>query len=281
VFFDHDKGKTHSSGKLLYSARVIPTAARGSTSSSTTRTSSTSASTAAARCTRRCSCARSATHAGAAQLLLRHRDRLPREGRKYSKSIEYDLLPGQRATRDIKVGSEEIVKKNRKFTRAAIRKLKESKLDRLPIELDELVGKVSRRGRHRRETGEVLLECNEELTEAKLDELREARHRELQGPLHRRPQRRQLPARHAARRQGADPEEAILEIYRRLRPGDPPTLETAKTLFTTCSSTPSATTSQGRPPQAELQVLPRDADERPPLDSTVLTKQDILETVRT
>jgi len=29
VFFEHDKGKTHSSGKLLYSARVFPTAARG------------------------------------------------------------------------------------------------------------------------------------------------------------------------------------------------------------------------------------------------------------
>ncbi len=59
-----------------------PTAARGSTSSSTTRTSSTSASTAAARCTRRC-CSRALgyTHAGAAQLLLRHRDRLPGEGR--------------------------------------------------------------------------------------------------------------------------------------------------------------------------------------------------------
>jgi DNA-directed RNA polymerase subunit beta len=50
VFFEHDKGKTHSSGKLLFSAASFPTAARGSTSSSTPRTSCTSASTAAARC---------------------------------------------------------------------------------------------------------------------------------------------------------------------------------------------------------------------------------------
>jgi DNA-directed RNA polymerase subunit beta len=57
VFFEHDKGKTHSSGKLLFSARIIPTAARGSTSSSTRRTSCTSASTAAARCRSR-SCSR-------------------------------------------------------------------------------------------------------------------------------------------------------------------------------------------------------------------------------
>jgi hypothetical protein len=37
-------------------------------------------------------------------------------------------------------------------------------------------------------------------------------------------------------------EEAIMEIYRRLRPGDPPTIETARTSSTTCSSTRSATT---------------------------------------
>jgi len=50
VFFEHDRGKTHSSGKLLFSARVIPYAARGSTSSLTPRTSCSSGSTVAARC---------------------------------------------------------------------------------------------------------------------------------------------------------------------------------------------------------------------------------------
>ena len=51
VFFDHDRGKTHSSGKFLYSARIIPVPRlAGSTSSSTPRTWSTSASTAAASC---------------------------------------------------------------------------------------------------------------------------------------------------------------------------------------------------------------------------------------
>ena len=49
VFFDHDKGKSHSSGKLLFAARIIPIAALGSTSSSTPRTSSMRVSTVAAR----------------------------------------------------------------------------------------------------------------------------------------------------------------------------------------------------------------------------------------
>src|SRR5215475_14289997 len=52
---------------------------------------------------------------------------------KYSKSIEYDLLAGQRATRDVKLGADVLVKKNTKFTRAAIRKMKEAKLERMPI----------------------------------------------------------------------------------------------------------------------------------------------------
>lgn len=53
VFFDHDKGKTHSSGKLLFAAASSRTGAPGSTSSSTPRTSSTSASTGSASCRRR------------------------------------------------------------------------------------------------------------------------------------------------------------------------------------------------------------------------------------
>lgn len=59
VFFDHDKGKTHSSGKYLFAARVIPIAAPGSISNSMPRTWSMSVSTAAGSCRRRHCCWRS------------------------------------------------------------------------------------------------------------------------------------------------------------------------------------------------------------------------------
>ena len=85
------------------------------------------------------------THAGPPQLLLLTETVYLEKGGKYSKSVEYELLAGQRATRDIKVGSEVIVKKNTKFTKAAIKKLKEAKLDRLPAEVEEL----DRQGRAR------------------------------------------------------------------------------------------------------------------------------------
>ena len=161
VFFDHDKGKTHSSGKLLYSARVIPY------SGSWLDFEFDHKDIIYVRIDRR-----RKMHA---TVLLRalgysSQDLLNyfystetvflEKGGKFGKSIEFDLLPGQRSTRDIKVGSEVVVRKNTKFTRAAIKKLKESKVDRLPLEVVELVGKVSAQDVIDKETGEVLLECN-------------------------------------------------------------------------------------------------------------------------
>ena len=127
VFFDHDKGKTHSSGKLLYRRASSRTAARGSTSSSTPRTSSTCASTAAGRCTRRCCSARSAT---ATQELLNYfystETVYHREGRKFAKCDR--VRPARRPARDARHQGRRRShrRKNPKFTRAAIKKLKEA-----------------------------------------------------------------------------------------------------------------------------------------------------------
>src|SRR4029453_15359208 len=80
------------------------------------------------------------------------------KGGKYSKSVEYDLLAGQRATRDIKAGSGEIVKKKTQFTKAPIKERKEAKMDRLPGDVEELAGKVAAHDVVDKETGEVILE---------------------------------------------------------------------------------------------------------------------------
>src|SRR6478736_620247 len=180
VFFDHDKGKTHSSGKLLYSARIIPY------SGSWLDFEFDHKDIIYVRIDRR-----RKMHA---TVLLRALGYSTQEllnyfystetvfiekGGKFSRSIEYELLAGQRATRDIKVGAEVVVKKNTKFTRAAIKKLKEASLDRLPNEASDLIGKVSGEDVIDKETGEVLLECNEEVTEVTLERLREANVQEL------------------------------------------------------------------------------------------------------
>src|SRR3989449_8290792 len=152
---------------------------------------------------------------------------------KYEKSVELELLPGQRATRDIKhpKTGEVIVKKNRKFTRAAIKKLEQAKIRTLPLDVEELITKISAHDVVDENSGEVLLEVNEEVTEDKVEALRERGINEFKvlfidnlnvGPF----LRDTLNADKIS-----SPEEAIMEIYRRLRPGDPPTLETAPNLF--------------------------------------------------
>ena len=283
VFFDHDKGKTHSSGKLLYSARVIPY--RGSWLDFEFDPKDIIY----VRIDRR-----RKMHATVLLRALGYSTQdllnyfyntetvfLEKAG-KYSKSVEYDLLAGQRSTRDIKVGGEIIVKKNTKFTKAAIKKLREGKIDRLAADLEEVVGKVAAHDVVDRETGEVVLEVNEEVTAGKLDKLREAgidsfKVLFIDGLNVGSYLRDTLLAEKVK-----TGEDAIMEIYRRLRPGDPPTLDTAKTLFNNLFFNPERydLSKVGRLKLNYKFYRDLPEDQRPALDTQVLTAQDILETVR-
>src|SRR6478672_8140071 len=283
VFFDHDKGKTHSSGKLLYSARVIPY--RGSWLDFEFDPKDIIY----VRIDRR-----RKMHATVLLRALGYstQDLLNyfystetiflEKGNKYSKSIEFEILSGQRATRDIRVGGEVLVKKNTKFTKAAIKKLREAKVDRLPVEIDELVGKVAAHDIVDRETGEVILECNEELNDSKVERLREAGIDQfkvlfIDGLNVGAYLRETLLAEKVK-----TTEDAIMEIYRRLRPGDPPTLETAKTLFHNLFFNPERydLSKVGRLKLNYKFYKDLPEEQRPALDTQVLTAQDILETVR-
>ncbi len=283
VFFDHDKGKTHSSGKVLYSARIIPY--RGSWLDFEFDPKDIMF----VRIDRR-----RKMHATvllralgySTQDLLNYfyntEEVYLDKGGKYAKSVEFDLLAGQRATRDIKVGNEVIVKKNTKFTKAAIKKLRDGKIDRLAIDLEELVGKVAAHDVVDKETGEVVLEVNEEVTEGKLDKLREAGIDQfkilfIDGLNVGSYLRDTLLAEKVK-----TTEDAIMEIYRRLRPGDPPTLETAKTLFHNLFFNPERydLSKVGRLKLNYKFYRDLPEDQRPSLDTAVLTPQDILETVR-
>ncbi len=277
VFFDHDKGKTHASGKLLYSARVIPY--RGSWLDF------------------------EFDHKNIIYVRIDRRRKMPatvllralgyntqellnyfydtetvylESGKRYRKSIEYNFIEGQRATRDIKVDGSLVVKKNRKFTRSAIRKMREAGLKTLPTDVSDLVGKISAEDVVDESTGEILLECNEEVTETNLDRLRDAKIKELRvlfidnlnvGSY----LRDTLVADKVATQ-----EEAILEIYRRLRPGDPPTEETANALFENLFFN-SERYDLSRVGRLKLNYK-FGTDE--PLDLTTLTRRDIMETVR-
>ena len=115
-----------------------------------------------------------------------------------------------------------------------IEKLVEAGVDKIPVRAESLVGRRTGRRVVDSETGEVLVEANAELTSTLLS----SDHGAAQGGALQAPRRRWPPARWtppSTRRSRKDhfknPDEALVEIYRRLRPGDPPTVESARALF--------------------------------------------------
>jgi len=279
VFFDHDKGKTHSSGKLLYSARVIPY--RGSWLDFEFDHKDILYVRIDRRRKLHATVLLRALGYSTEELLNYFYDTETihfEPSKKYARQVNYELLVGQRATRDIKhpKTKEVLVKKNRKFTKGAIRKLQESGVEMLPIDMDELTGKVSAKDVIDDSTGEVLLQCNEELSEAKLDELRDRGVEKVEvlfiDNLNVGPYLRNTLL--TDKLQG--PDEAVMEIYRRLRPGDQPALDSAQTLFQNLFFNPE---------RYDLSKVGRlklnykfKIDEA--IETQVLTKRDILETVR-
>jgi DNA-directed RNA polymerase subunit beta len=281
VFFDHDRGKTHSSGKLLYQARIIPY--RGSWLDFEFDPKDLIYVRIDRRRKMFATVLLRALGYSTHELLDFYYDTETiylESGKKLSKSIEYQLLSGQRATRDIKVDGEVIVRKNRKFTRAAIRKLQDAHLDRLPIDVVDLTGKISAEDVVDQDTGEVLISVNEDITEDKVEALRKAKVKTFKvlfiDGLNVGSYLRDTLVADKVTTQ----EDAILEIYRRLRPGDPPTLDTAQNLFNNLFFNPERY-DLSRVGRLKLNYkFYRDAAEKPDLDYTVLTKEDILQTVK-
>jgi DNA-directed RNA polymerase subunit beta len=292
AFFDHDKGKSHSSGKLLYNARIIPY--RGSwidfefdhkdllyVRIDRRRKLPATVLIRALGAVQDTAKKNPLTFGGSTEELLNYYYATETiyltNNADFEKSVELELLPGQRATRDIKTKTGElIVKKNRKFTRAAIKKLEAAKMKTLPIDADELFTKVSAYDVVDEATGEVILECNEEVSQEKVDELLKRGIKEFKvlfiDNLNVGPYLRET----LMMDKIETPEQAIMEIYRRLRPGDPPTPETATNLFSNLFFNPERydLSKVGR-----LKLNFKFGLEEP-LDGQILTKRDILEVIR-
>jgi DNA-directed RNA polymerase subunit beta len=159
------------------------------------------------------------------------------DGKKYEKSVMPDLLVGQRCLKEVRDDAGNVlVKKDRKFTPAGVRKMVEAGIEWLPITIDDLVRtdavkRVAPTDIVDESTGEVIIECNEELTQNHLDELHARGIHEFP-LLYLDPLVSGMALRDTLLTdKTVTQEEAIIEIYRRLRPGDPPTIETATNLF--------------------------------------------------
>ncbi len=232
AFFEHDKGKTHSSGKLLYSARIIPY--RGSWLDFEFDHKDLLYVRIDRRRKMFATVLLRALGYTTEELLNYYYDteRILIKGENLAKAINFEHLKGQRAGSDITDESGEVlVKKNRKFSSKSIARLKDAGIESFPLEMESLIGKVVAKDIIDEDTGEVVLNCNDELTEEIIESLLASDIEAFEilyfDNLTKGSYLRDTLVQDKIETQ----EDAVIEIYRRLRPGDPSTPKQAETYF--------------------------------------------------
>ena len=231
VFFDHDKGKTHSSGKVLYSARIIPY--RGSWLDFEFDPKDNLYCRIDRRRKIPATIILKALDIGTEEILQNFYEidtvQVEKEG------INIELIPsrlrGQTLPVDLKIKSKVIVEANKRITARHVRELEQAKMTALKFEDDYLIGKVLAKDIFNKETGEVLVPANTEIDQTIIESFREGNVSELHtlyiNELDKGP--------YISTTLRADPTsnklEALVEIYRMMRPGEPPTKDSAEQLF--------------------------------------------------
>ena len=230
VFFDHDKGKSHSSGKIIYTSRIIPV--RGSWIDM------------------------EIDHKDIVNIRIDRRRKLPItilfksfgytsedilayfykteriviRGKRIFKEFNEDLLKGQRASRDVKnpETGDTIVAKGRVFTKASVKRLQSAGVNLIPLSVEDIVNKVFSKTIIDPDKEEPIVECNQVLDEENFQALRDAGITEFEllfidgvttsDSIH-----KTLLLDKVETKEGG-----LIEIYRRLRPGNPATSEVAQ-----------------------------------------------------
>jgi DNA-directed RNA polymerase subunit beta len=140
-------------------------------------------------------------------------------------------LLGAKPAHAIVVKGDEIAHSGRKITPSILRALRNHKVSSVEIETAELDGAMTLADVVDTSTGEVLLEANHELTADKIHKIMESGVTSFQVFFPDRDDVGNIITNTLRRDSVRKPEEALIEIYRKLRPGDPPTLDTATALF--------------------------------------------------
>ncbi|MDL2286505.1 DNA-directed RNA polymerase subunit beta, partial [Desulfococcaceae bacterium OttesenSCG-928-F15] len=229
VFFDHDKGKNHSSGKIIYTARVIPV--RGSWIDLEIDPKDI----VYIRIDRRRKFPVTILFKAfgySSEDLLSYfylKERVEVRGDAYFKEFNEDTLRRQKASEDVldPVSGEVVLKKGRAFNKRILRQLAEAGLTELKIGHEELLERGIAADILDPTTGEVLAKAGSLIDEAILDKIHELGITEFQllfvdANYSTDSIRKTLLADKTTSR-----EEALVEIYRRLRPGNPATPEVA------------------------------------------------------
>ncbi len=233
VFFDHDKGKTHSSGKLLFAARIIPY--RGSWLD----IEFDAKDIVYARIDRRrkipVTSLLYALGLDGEEILRTFYKHVSYKRQKEGWRVPFDAnrMKGYKAVNNLVDADtgRTVVEAGQKISVRQARQLQEKGLKALRMTDDELIGHYVAEDLANGKTGEIYLEAGEEITEKNLKVLIDAGYKEL--PL--------LDIDHVnvgayirntlSVDKNMTREDALFDIYRVMRPGEPPTVETAEAMF--------------------------------------------------
>ncbi len=232
VFFDHDRGKTHSSGKLLYSARIIPY--RGSWLDFEFDPKDALFT----RIDRR--------RKLPVTVLLRALGYSNEEMLKLffdintfnilkDEGVELELVPerlrGETLNFDLTVGGKTLVEAGKRITARHVRQLEQAKIQTLEVPDEYLIGRILAHDVIDTSSGELLANANDEIGEDHLAKFRKAGVESVGtlwvNDLDRGPYISNTLRIDSTRSQL----EALVEIYRMMRPGEPPTKDAAQNLF--------------------------------------------------
>jgi DNA-directed RNA polymerase subunit beta len=196
----------------------------------------------------------------------------------FSKRLDAEFHQGHKLKRNVlhPKTKEVLVKEGHKLSGALLKKLKASGVEEIPLAPEELIGQVVAHEVLDPATGETLLGSNTVIDEAALGQIREKGLRQIEvlaidgihSTSHLRDTLESDPIRSA--------EEALVEIYRRMRPGEPPTLETSRVFFENLFFNAKR---YDLSPVGRMKLNTKLALRESP-DTRVLTRDDIVETIK-
>ncbi|AHX14279.1 DNA-directed RNA polymerase subunit beta [Dyella jiangningensis] len=232
VFFDHDRGKTHSSGKLLFSARVIPY--RGSWLDFEFDPKDALFT----RIDRRRKLPvtvllRALGYNNVEMLDTFFEHNVFHLGKKGGTTLELvaERLRGETLTFDLTIGDKVLVEAGKRITARHVRQLAAENITALEVPDDYPVGRILAIDVVDPKTGELLAQANDEITAEQLENFRKAGI-EVVPTLYVNDLDRGAYISHTLRIDNTKTQlEALVEIYRMMRPGEPPTKDAAQNLF--------------------------------------------------
>jgi len=229
VFFDHDKGKNYSTGKIIYNARVIPV--RGSWIDMEIDAKDI----VYIRIDRRRKFPVSILFKSFGYTsedildFFYNKEHIVKKGGSFFKAFSQENLKRQRASFDIKSPKtgEVVIKQGRIFTKRALKQLDEDGLDYIPISDSELFNKAFAQNIIDKDTQEILFKAGDLITEDNFELIEEKGLAEF-NILYVDPRSSDSMRKTLVSDKIETKEEALMDIYRRLRPGNPATIEVAQ-----------------------------------------------------